>query len=357
LEKPIYYVYPQHHDVSFKFVAKEHVKMLKEKYTVYEIPALSFYQFTPFKYPISIIHPFFYSMWHWTNVEFSFFEQYRTKVSEIIGVEVADSNKIAEKYIEYGNNYADKIIVNSEWSKNAFKNSGLKVPIYKVVHNFNDRLLAKDEELNVDEQVKYIEKVKNEKKIKLIFISLWHSDFRKGGDIFHAIAKEIQKERDDIYFLVKSGMQRTDFKDIKMFNLTGNTDFDNIIKMYRISDLYLLPSRGGSFELNGLEAFVSKIPTVATKNGAWEEYFPPQLKDLLVNSCDFPTVLPGNPIHIGKGVQMCTNKAIDKILEVIDKLDEYKAKIEENYNFWLKNFSYNAVKKQLLNAVTHEMLN
>ena len=357
MEKPIYYVYPQHHDVSFKFVAKEHVKMLKEKYTVYEIPALSFYQFTPFKYPISIIHPFFYSMWHWTNVEFSFFEQYRTKVSEIIGVEVADSNKIAEKYIEYGNNYADKIIVNSEWSKNAFKNSGLKVPIYKVVHNFNDRLLAKDEELNVDEQVKYIEKVKNEKKIKLIFISLWHSDFRKGGDIFHAIAKEIQKERDDIYFLVKSGMQRTDFKDIKMFNLTGNTDFDNIIKMYRISDLYLLPSRGGSFELNGLEAFISKIPVIATKNGAWEEYFPPQLKDLLVNSCDFPTVLPGNPIHIGKGVQMCTNEAIDKILEVIDKLDEYKAKIEENYNFWLKNFGYNAVKKQLLNAVTHEMLN
>jgi len=48
---------------------------------------------------------------------------------------------------------------------------------------------------------------------------------------------------------------------------------------------------------------------------------------------------------------MCMDKAIDKILEVIDKLDEYKAKIEENYNFWLENFSYNAVKKQLFNAV------
>jgi len=93
------------------------------------------------------------------------------------------------------------------------------------------------------------------------------------------------------------------------------------------------------------------------KAGHGKNIFLPELKDLLVNSCDFPTVLPGNPIHIGKGVQMCTNKAIDKILEVIDKLDEYKAKIEENYNFWLKNFSYNAVKKQLLNAVTHEMLN
>jgi len=115
--------------------------------------------------------------------------------------------------------------------------------------------------------------------------------------------------------------------------------------------LYLLTSRGGSFELNGLEAFVSKIPVIATKGGAWEEYFPPQLKDLLIDSCDYPVVLPGNPIHIGNGVQMCINDAINKILEVLDKLDEYKAKIEENYNFWLENFGYNAVKKQLFNAV------
>ena len=211
--------------------------------------------------------------------------------------------------------------------------------------------MTKDEELKVDDQIKYIEKVKNEKKIKLIMISLWHSDFRKGADLFHNIAKEIQKERDDIYFLVKSGGPRTDFQDLRMFNFTGNTDFDNIVKMYRISDLYLLTSRGGSFELNGLEAFVSKIPVIATKGGAWEEYFPPRLKDLLVDSCNFPTVLPNNPIHIGQGVEMCMDKAVDKVLEVLDKLDEYKAKIEENYNFWIENFSYETVKKQLFTSL------
>ena len=325
--------------------------MLKEKYTVYEIPSLSFYQFTPFRRPISIIHPFFYSIWHWGKIEFSFFEQYRTKVSEVIGVEVADSDKISEKFIDYANNYADAMILNSEWSVRAFVNSGLKIPAYKVVHNFNSRLLAKDEELKIDDQIAYIEKVKKEKKIKLIMISLWHSDFRKGADLFHKIAQQIQKERNDIYFLVKSGGARVDFQDLKMFNLTGNTDFDNIVKMYRISDLYLLTSRGGSFELNGLEAFVSKIPTIATKGGAWEEYFPPKLKDLLIDSCDYPTVLPGNPIHIGHGVEICVDKAIDKILEVLDKLDDYKAKIEENYDFWIENFSYEAVKKQLFHVL------
>ena len=76
------------------------------------------------------------------------------------------------------------------------------------------------------------------------------------------------------------------------------------------------------------------------------------MKDLLVDSCDFPTVFPGNPIHIGQGIEICTDKAVDKILEVIDKLDEYKAKIQENYNFWIENFSYNVVKKQLFNVLT-----
>ncbi|CAC87319.1 hypothetical protein [Sulfolobus islandicus rod-shaped virus 2] len=351
MQKTIFYVYPQHHDVSFKFVAQEHVKMLREKYVVYEIPTLSFYQFTPFRYPISIIHPLFYSMWRWSKVEFSFFEQYRTRVSALLGVEVADTDKISEQYIEYANNFTDGMILNSEWSVNAFKNSGLKVPAYKVFHNFKDRLLAKDEELKLDDQILYIEKLKKEKNFKLIFISLWHSDYRKGGDIFHEIAKRLQNERNDIYFLIKSGLPRTDFQDLRMFNIYGNTSFDNIVKMYRISDLYLLTSRGGSFELNGLEAFISKIPAIATKNGAWEEYYPENLRDLLIDSCKNPQIFPDNPIHVGNGVEMCIEKAIDKILEVLDNYDNYKAKIEENYNFWIENFSYNAVKKQLLNVV------
>ena len=75
------------------------------------------------------------------------------------------------------------------------------------------------------------------------------------------------------------------------------------------------------------------------------------MKDLLIDSCGNPTVFPNNSIHIGKGVEMCVNKAVDKILNVLDNLNEYKAKIEENYNFWIENFSYEAVKKQLFNSL------
>ncbi|CAQ58473.1 glycosyltransferase [Stygiolobus rod-shaped virus] len=344
----IYYVYPQHHDVSFKFVALEHIKALKSKYIVYEIPSLNFYMFTPMKSPVSIIHPFWYSMWRWREEEFSFFEMYRRKCKYIIGVEVADTDKIAEKYVNYANNYSDAFIGNSDWTINVFKNSGIKIPVYKIPHNFNSRLLAKDEELKIDQQILEIEKLKKEKKIKLIMISLWHSDYRKGADIFHEVAREVQKERNDVYFLVKSGAPRVDFQDLRMINISGVVPFDDMVKMYRISDLYFLPSRGGSFELNGLEAFISGIPTVATKEGAWAEYFPPSLQDLLIDVEKRPKIFQDNDIHIGNGVEMNKEKAIEKILDVLDNIDEYKEKVRENKRFWLENYSFDAMKKTIL---------
>ncbi|AZI75937.1 putative glycosyltransferase [Sulfolobales Beppu rod-shaped virus 1] len=350
-KKTIFYVYPQHHDVSFKYVAQQHIAMLREKYIVYEIPALSFYQFTPFNYPISIIHPFFYSMWRWGKIEFSFYDMYRSRVSKILGVEVADTDKIAEQFVNYANNLSDGLIVNSNWSHDVFINSGTKVPVYVVPHNFNGKLLLPDDKLKVNEKVLQIEKLKNEKKFKLVMISLWHSDYRKGADIFHEIARRVQKERQDVYFLVKSGGIRQDFNDLKMFNIAGVVSFDNMVKMYRISDLYLLTSRGGSFELNGLEAFVSGIPVIATKDGAWVEYFPSDLQDLLVDIAKKPRIFLDNPIHIGNGVEMNIEKAVDKVLEVLDNIEDLKEKVKKNKKFWIENYSFEAIKQKLLDTM------
>ncbi len=98
----IYYVYPQHHDVSFRFVARQYIEMIRESMKsgqrLYEIPELNFYMFTPVGHPLSIVHPFFYSMYHWSKVEFTFFEKYRSQVSSLIGVEVADTDQISGEY-------------------------------------------------------------------------------------------------------------------------------------------------------------------------------------------------------------------------------------------------------------------
>ncbi len=324
---------------------------LRKDQKLYEIPELNYNMFTPVRYPLSIVHPFFYSMYHWSKVEFTFFEQYRSRLSALIGIEVADTDQISAEYINLANNYADELIVNSAWSRNAFEKSGTKVPINIVYHAY-DPLLESDIDFSkVDKQIQLIKKIKNEKKIKLIMISLWHSDYRKGADLFHQIALKLQKERDDVYFLVKSALPRADFSDLRMFNVTGIIPFYDMVALYKIADIYLLTSRGGSFELNCLEALVSGIPCIATADGAWSEFYDGNTKHLLVKSRDRPVVLPRNKIHIGRGVEMDIEDAVNKLHVILDNLDDEKAKVRESHKYLCEKFSYNAVKQQLWNVI------
>jgi glycosyltransferase involved in cell wall biosynthesis len=349
--RAIYYVYPQHHDVSFKYVALQYISMLRSKYTVYEIPELNYYMFTPFRNPISIIHPFFYSMYHWRDFEYAFFDQYRAKVHALLGVEVADSDQIAAEWINKANDYADAMIVNSMWSYNAYKNSGLKIPAYIVYHAYDPALERDVDFSTVDKEIQYIKKLKDEKKFKLIMISLWHSDYRKGADLFHEIALQLQKERDDIYFLVKSAAPRADFHDLRMFNITGIIPFSDMVALYKLADIYILPSRGGSFELNCLEALVAGIPCISAKGGAWTEFYDSNTEHMLVDIRDRPVVLPNNRIHVGRGVEMDPNLGVEKVLTVLDNLEEERENVRKSLYYLRKKFSYESVREQIINVV------
>ncbi len=353
--REIYYVYPQHHDVSFKFVAQQYISMLRSQYVVREIPELNYYMFTPYRYPVSIVHPFFYSMYQWRQFEYSFFDQYRAKVNALLGIEVADSDAIARQWADIANNYADALIVNSAWSYNAYVRSGVKIPVHIVYHAY-DPLLEKDVNFaHVDKEIQYIKRLKDERKFKLVMISLWHSDYRKGTDLFHEVALKLQKERDDIYFLVKSAIPRADFSDLRMFNITGIVPFSDMVALYRLADVYLLTSRGGSFELNCLESLVSGVPCISTVGGAWTEFYDDNTKHLLVNPRDYPIVLPANKIHIGHGVEMDLDCAFEKVLTVLDNEDEEKEKVRASANYLRQKFSYESVRKQLVSVVEKYM--
>ncbi len=356
----IYYVYPQHHDVSFRFVARQYVGMLRESLKsnqrLYEIPELNFYMFTPSRSPLSIIHPFFYSMYHWKAVEFSFFEKYRAQVSSLLGIEVADTDQISSEYIGRANDYADAMIVNSEWSRNAFMKSGLLVPIHVVSHAYDPLLEEGADFESTNKQIQFIKKLKDEKHFRLIMTSLWHSDYRKGADLFREIALRLQKERDDVYFLVKSAIPRVDMKDVRMLNVTGIVPFTDMIAMYRLSDAYLLPSRGGSFELNCLEALVTGIPCISTEGGAWDEFYDENTRHLLVKSRDHPIVLQGNRIHVGRGVEMDVEDAVSKLHVILDRLDEEREKVKASHEYLRRKYGYTSVKRELWNVVEKYMV-
>jgi glycosyltransferase involved in cell wall biosynthesis len=276
---------------------------------------------------------------------------YRARVHALLGVEVADTDEIAKEWIDIANEYADALIVNSKWSYDAFTRSGAKVPVYVVYHAYNPALEQEVDFSKVDKEIQLIKKLKDEKKFKLMFISLWHSDYRKGADLFYTIASRIQKERNDVYFLVKSAVPRSDFRDLRMFNVTGIVPFQDMVAMYKLADVYLLPSRGGSFELNCLEALVAGVPCVSTEGGAWEEFYDEHTRHLLVKSRDRPVVLPGNRIHVGRGVEMDVDSAVEKVLAVLDNLSEEKAKVRASLDYLREKFSYDAVREQIINVV------
>jgi hypothetical protein len=66
---------------------------------------------------------------------------------------------------------------------------------------------------------------------------------------------------------------------------------------------------------------------IGARGGAWEDYLP---QWLLVDSHESGQILPANPIHDGTGVEMDIDKAVDKLHEILDNIDEYKQKLRKH---------------------------
>jgi len=129
---PKAYIVP--HDTSaFGLVGKHYLESLREHYPVRDIPmtALLFYV-TIFRYGDVIMHPLLYAGLRGTM----------PKCRTLIGVEVADSDRISKEAIKVVNK-ANMLIVPSYFSKKAYLSSGAKIPIEVVQHGFPDEWLTK----------------------------------------------------------------------------------------------------------------------------------------------------------------------------------------------------------------------
>jgi glycosyltransferase involved in cell wall biosynthesis len=96
--------------------------------------------------------------------------------------------------------------------------------------------------------------------------------------------------------------------------------------LYDLSDITLLFSRGGAFEINGLESLARGVPIIAHRRGAWAEYAP---EWCLVPEASRVKVFADNAIHVGYGYTIDVEKAVDLAHAVLDDLDECKARTKE----------------------------
>lgn len=342
----IWYVYPIHHKVSFNLIAEQHIRQIRKKYKVQKIEERGFLHVTPRSSPFVIVHPLLYICGK--NVErFAFVRGFMRRV---IGVEVADSNRVSMKAVTICN-IADALIVPSTWAREAYIKSGVAVPVHVVPHGLSEEFYKPPMEPEND-QLKFIKKIKKERNYIYLLFFLWHSSWRKGADLVYKVTERICKERDNVVLILKGSSLSINstlaFNEQKTILVTGWLSNKDLVALYDMCDIYLLFSRGGGFELNGLEALARGLVVVAPEKGSWTDYLP---KESLVPIARWVHPLPNNEYHIGLGGEIDTEKAVDKILSIIDDLDEWKARYREYAIKAREKYSWDKVGEILLDVI------
>ena len=339
---PYWYVYPMWHKVSFTLIAEKHLEYMTKWLRMERIDELAFPHITPHSRPIVFVHPYFFIMMRASK----FISRKLHLYGALIGIDVADSDHITNLAVSM-TNYAYAMIVPSNFAKHAYVRSGVTIPVHVVPHGLDPEWYSKPKE-----KPRYftdIAKIKEAKGLKLILFFLWHSDYRKGWDLVFEFYRLLRRERKDVVMVLKTGdansPQAAQCKLLGCIHISGWLTEDQKMELYDLADLYPLFSRGGGFELNGLEAIARGVITIAAKWGSWDDYLP---QWALLPSRQCPYVLRDNPVHDGRGVEVIVDRAVDFAHTVLDNLDEYRAKLQDHVESYVINkFRWDVVAKQL----------
>ena len=139
------------------------------------------------------------------------------------------------------------------------------------------------------------------------------------------------------------------FDEDKTILVSGWLSDNDVVALYDMSDIYLLFSRGGGFELNGLEALARGNIVLAPEYGSWVDYIPEEDR---LPVARWVKVLPGNEYHIGLGPEIDVNKAVDKLLCIIDNLDEWKIKHLKYAREIREKYSWDKVGEKLIKIIS-----
>lgn len=356
------YIYPQSKWVSFRAVAENHIAQLKRWYNVQTFDEEAFvtvYTVLLYTYsPLTLLHPFFYPI---ANYE-KYLKQRFGGISGIIGVDVADTNRISEYAVQLTEN-AEALIVPSNFAKNAYVNSGCRRPVHVVPHGVPDDWIGRA--VSPRFSLRWLAEYKERTGRRLLHLWVMHSWFRKGEDIAYEVFNRLVGERGDVALLVRRA-GALDLYDSRVpytvsrgvLNIKSASKYrylalwmeeGGLEELFSTCDIFLLTSRGGGFEHPPLLAMAKGGIVVGAKGGAWEDYLPPWS---LVDSHESPPILPDNPIHTGTGVEMDIEKAVDRLHTILDNMDDYRARAAEYANGRIREeFTWSRVGEVLRGVV------
>lgn len=149
-------------------------------------------------------------------------------------------------------------ITPSKWLKGLVEQSFLKDFKVEVINNG----VEKSDYINVDKNILREEfNIPKDKKV-ILFVASDPNDERKG---INYILNIIDKFDDNILFV--SIGKRIDIKKENFLQLGYLSNRKEIYKIYRLSDLFLIPSLDDNFPTTVLEAFANGTPAIGFKQG------------------------------------------------------------------------------------------
>ncbi|RLG79966.1 MAG: hypothetical protein DRO13_04870 [Thermoprotei archaeon] len=316
----IIYVYPKWHTVSFTVIAQKHIQYLRNHYKINELDEKEVDKLNNMKHTDTIIlHPLF----EITKLRYNVLTSVRSKCDTLVCFEVADTDRISNKAVDFANK-CDLIIVPSTFAKYAFVSSGVKSAVEVVPHGISPVFTGSKVE-PTDEELKELKDIKEDKHLIYVLYFLWHSGFRKGADIVYRVMREIQKKYDNVYLVVKRGRIEDPYmallRRLKLYEVSRWLPERELVALYDMCDICLVPSRGGGFEVNAIEALARGLITFVPRWGAFIDYinFP-----IPIEIETFEKVFKDNPIHVGLGCRPSSRDLYKKMIVVLNHLESFK---------------------------------
>jgi len=334
----IAYVYPKKQRVSFNIVARQHIEQLRKRgYDVVEVDINDPFAEIPVKR--ALVHPIFYPL----AGHPAFYRRVLRSTEALIGFDVCDTDKISPLAAYIASQF-DCVAVPTSFCKRVYGRSGVMSRVEVVPHGINKEFYREPRETRDPD----IKKIASKRGFKILFF-LWHSGFRKGADVVAEAFARLVKERQDIWLIVKLAGLIDPFTQY-MFNIPNVIlinkwlDSESLVDLYDIADIVVVPSRGGGFEINALEALARAKPTIVSDWGSFLDYCRVCYKVKSRNHIDlFVGDKTAKVIHDGKGVDPDPRELYAWLKYVIENYEQERKKFEDYRRIVLQVYSWDRI--------------
>ncbi|MFW7420203.1 glycosyltransferase family 4 protein [Vagococcus fluvialis] len=234
-----------------------------------------------------------------TNGYIAYKNYKKTGIPYIVAVRDTDINTFF-KYRFYLRSLGKKILLNASRVIFISESYRIKLLTNHLKKEDAEKILLKSEIIPNGIHQDFFENINTVRKNKINknvirFITVGHVMKRKNQLIVCKALEKLASEGYEVeYLIVGKILDNTYFKKIEKYSFVKYHEFvdrEKLILLYRISDIFIMPSITETFGLTYIEALTQKLPIIYTKGEGVDSYFKPGDVGEPVDSSDISDII------------------------------------------------------------------